>query len=106
MGKITIGASTANSGYQLTCAGSAIFLSDVKISGVLTNTSIKMNTPTSTTGALIVKDSGSTNSAVIIESSKGAYISQFWGGLGGDVDIRSALMSSTVSVQDMGGIFF
>ena len=64
-----------------------------------------MNTPTSTTGALIDKDSGSTNSAVIIESSKGAYISQFGGGIGGDVEIRSALMASCVYIQDMGGKF-
>ena len=38
-----------------------------------------MNSPVSTTGALMVKDSGSTNSALIIESSKGGYISQFGG---------------------------
>ena len=63
-----------------------------------------MNAPTSTTGALIIKDSGGLNSSLIIESSKGAYISQFGSGLGGNIDLRSALVSSVVSIQDMGGI--
>ena len=96
LGKISIGTNATTSGYQLTCAGAAVFLSDMKISGVLTNNSIKMNLPTATSAALIIKDNGTTNSAVIIESSKGTFISQFWGGLGGDVEIRSALMSSCV----------
>ena len=63
-----------------------------------------MNAPTSTTGSLITKDSGGLNSSLIIESSKGSYISNFGAGLGGNIDLRSALVSSTVSIQDMGGI--
>ena len=101
---VYIGTSTPVSGYNFVVVTKSIFSSDVKISGVLTNNSIKMNAPTSTTGALIIKDSGGTNSSLIIESTKGAYISQFGSGLGGDVDIRSALKSSIVSIQDMGGI--
>ena len=61
-----------------------------------------MNLPTATSAALNLKDNGRADSAVIIESSKGTYISQVGGGLGGNIDIRSALMSSSVSIQDMG----
>ena len=63
-----------------------------------------MNSPVSTTGALIIKDSGGLNSSLIIESSKGSYLTQFGAGLSGSVDIRSGLMSGVVSIQDMGGI--
>ena len=63
-----------------------------------------MNAPTSTTGSLIIKDSGGLNSSLIVECSKGAFVSQSGSGLGGNIDLRSSLVSSTVRIQDMGGI--
>ena len=35
---------------------------------------------------------------------KGAYITQLGGGVGGNIDIRAALLASKVTIQDMGGI--
>ena len=32
------------------------------------------------------------------------YLSQFGGGLGGNIDLRSALRSSKITIQDMGGL--
>ena len=61
-----------------------------------------MNNPAASTAALIVKDSGGLDGILKLESSKGDYFSTFGSGLGGNVEIRSALKASILSLQDMG----
>ena len=92
-GKVVIGTLASYLSFQNTISGSAVFINSITILGNINNNSIRMNEPKSTTGCLIIKDSGGLNSSLIIESSKGTYISQFGMGLGGNVDIRSALVS-------------
>ena len=55
------------------------------------------------TAAVNIKDSGGLDGILRLESSKGDYFSTFGSGLGGNVEIRSALKASMLSLQDMGG---
>ena len=62
-----------------------------------------MNNPSASTASVSIKDQGNLDGSLKLETIKGSYITSFHAGIGGNVEIRSALMSSLLTLQDMGG---
>ena len=66
-------------GFQNNFANSTIFTHNTQFnSDVKMLTKLTINSPVSTTGCLIIKDSGGLNSSLIIENSRGG---QVWVGI-------------------------
>ena len=62
-----------------------------------------MNNPSASTASVSIKDQGNLDGSLKLESIKGGYITSFHAGIGGNIEIRSALTSSLVTLQDMSG---
>jgi len=67
-------------------------------------TKLSVNTPSTSSATVTIKDLGNDDGSLKLETPKGVYTCRFFAGLGGNIELRSALMSARVTIQDMGGL--